>query len=631
MPPDAGNLRSGFVEFLKTVEKEGVIEGAIYQFSDPIVLGALLNLLRKQKIKLHLVTERDYFRDPNIYTTYNEVLLSKLKDEDVTIEYFLKYFDQALFHPTLTRAILERKGHVFRTKEGQNTKLFEVFQGARKIVVEKMDAEEWNSVRKELVNEVHHLEYIHAFYLLQKYGAKVVPDSNPGVLSHNKYFIVDKKRVWVGSYNLTTRCALRNPNQAVWIESPVAAEVFRKDFLQMFEENKFQKSKKRVSEDFPRIVELEGGDKIEIYFSPVDDVEWRIAELLSKAQNSIFFSAFSFSKVDLANLMINKFRGKNTMPAFIRKTVDNGDRKKHEFLIEEGNPVSVKGVYNNLALVDSTFDLLVESKIPVKISSFEGENHNKLIVIDGGSEEGVVITGSYNFSDSSIDNDESTVIIHSAPIAKEYQAYLDQVYLYSRPSYTADRAVYPPDGFLKRETIAMTELMYNPSSTLTNSQDVGEFVELYNYGDKAVDLKGFKICTLSEEEKELKKLVCDELVGFLQNTILWPQTFAMIIDRNLATLQGDYFNKITKGSLVLTTYPESVSLGNGLKENVNVYLFERDAYTLLDLYLGPKKTDPGQSIERKSKPKWQEEVSFEPQEWRLNPDETHSAGQASWN
>ena len=638
MPPEEGNLRAGLLEFFQTVTEKGMIEGHIYQFSDPAVVDVLEKLLREKNIKLHLTTELEYHRQPKVYVVYSDLLKKGLNESEIAEEFFLKYFDEEFFHPGLTRAILEKKGFVFKDKQGRFTEMYEVYKRALEKVNQKMVDEDWGYQKKSQIHNADRLEYIDAFYRLKRFkNVEIYPDfdaegkDDSGNLAHSKYFIVDRKRVWVGSYNITTRCAVRNPNQALWIESSPVAELFVADFLQMFDGKKFQNRKTTVSPEFPRMIDLGNDEKVEIYFSPADDIEWRLGELIADSKKTISFSAYVFSHESLANLMINKTLAKNELPVGLRKRNDKAEREKTPVSILESNPISLTGIYNGMQLSISTFDLMRAHHIPVKLSTFDGEMHNKLVVIDGGLKEGVVFTGSYNLSDSSIDNDESVVIVHSQELSRAYQDYFNKLYSYSRPRWNDDVSHYPQGGFLKRVPLAITELMYNPKlDSIGSPQHIAEFVELYNYGEEPLDLVGCKICTLNVDEQDFNKLVCNELLPVGRPSQLAPNKFAIIIDKDLDQLRGSYFDEITKGSLVFTTHEESANIGNGLTENAKVYLFHRDGYTLLDQFLIPQTGTPGQSLERVKKPTWNDELKFDQEEWKLNTQQSHSAGKEAW-
>ena len=58
-------------------------------------------------------------------------------------------------------------------------------------------------------------------------------------LMHNKFVIVDGKYIWTGSTNITDSCMTFNANNSVVIYSQYLAQIYEKEFSQMFEDNKF--------------------------------------------------------------------------------------------------------------------------------------------------------------------------------------------------------------------------------------------------------------------------------------------------------------------------------------------------------------------------------------------------------
>ena len=89
-----------------------------------------------------------------------------------------------------------------------------------------------------------------------------------------------------------------------------------------------------------------------------------------------------------------------------------------------GSPaVEVQGVFDK-EQGQASYSRLADftsAGVPVKLDTFSGLLHNKLIIIDRGGPDPRVITGSYNLTASAEeDNDENIVIIHSGALADEY-------------------------------------------------------------------------------------------------------------------------------------------------------------------------------------------------------------------
>ena len=63
---------------------------------------------------------------------------------------------------------------------------------------------------------------------------------------HNKFFIFDNQKVWTGSANITgTDLTGFNANYAILINSNEVANIYLKEFEQMYE-NKFHKEKSKI-------------------------------------------------------------------------------------------------------------------------------------------------------------------------------------------------------------------------------------------------------------------------------------------------------------------------------------------------------------------------------------------------
>ena len=127
-------------------------------------------------------------------------------------------------------------------------------------------------------------------------------------------------------------------------------------------------------------------------------------------------------------------------------------------------------------------------------------------------------------------------------------------------------------------TLAITEVMANPLD-----EDTGEFVELYNYGDKAVDVSGFR---LSDGDAE------DNVWGFGGGpAIVPPGAYAVILDAEYA---GEY--DIPAGAVLLTT--DNTTIGNGLSTNDTVVLRSESAAVIVDSFMFPFNPGNGISAEK---------------------------------
>ena len=129
--------------------------------------------------------------------------------------------------------------------------------------------------------------------------------------------------------------------------------------------------------------------------------------------------------------------------------------------------------------------------------------------------------------------------------------------------------------------IAITEVMANALD-----EDKGEFVELYNYGNTAVDLKTF---VLSDGD------VIDTIFGFwdMDDTVLYPGEYAVILDYEYDYIADDY-DLYNTSALWLVT--DDTTVGNGLSTTDDIYLYEENGLTMVSSYTHP--VDPGNGVSR---------------------------------
>ena len=121
--------------------------------------------------------------------------------------------------------------------------------------------------------------------------------------------------------------------------------------------------------------------------------------LIQNAQESVFFMAFSFTSDDIAAAMRE----------------------------QAGAGVTVKGIFDESQYffnIGTEFDNLRDSGLGVHLDGNPRNMHHKIIIID----EKIVITGSYNFSQSAEErNDENVLIIHNAEVAETYLNEFERV------------------------------------------------------------------------------------------------------------------------------------------------------------------------------------------------------------
>ena len=205
-------------------------------------------------------------------------------------------------------------------------------------------------------------------------------------LMHNKFVVVDGKRVWTGSMNFTPNGAYKNNNNGVIINSEKIAANYIAEFEEMYDG--FFGSASPENTPYPTV--YIDGIEVENYFGPEDGVEQEILSELRTAKQEIVFMAFAFTSVPIAELMAAR--------------------------IDEG--IEVRGVFEKRGRSRYTrYDFLKKAGAQVQWDSNRYSMHHKVIVID----REVVVIGSYNFSKSAnTRNDENCLIIHSSQLAQAF-------------------------------------------------------------------------------------------------------------------------------------------------------------------------------------------------------------------
>jgi phosphatidylserine/phosphatidylglycerophosphate/cardiolipin synthase-like enzyme len=237
--------------------------------------------------------------------------------------------------------------------------------------------------------------------LLLASGIQIVVDERRDLM-HNKFVVVDHYEVWTGSMNLTVTDAYGNRNNLVAIRSTDLAQNFLAEFEEMFLTNAFGPSSTANTLDPELMID---GHVVETFFSPEDETLTRLVELVSRAEESVYFMVFSFTSDDLS--------------AAISAASDRG--------------VLIQGVMDASQAAGnqgSEYEALIARGIDVRLDGEGGSMHHKVLIIDGQ----IVVTGSYNFSASAEEqNDENTLIIHDPNLAEQYLAEFLRVWAFSQP------------------------------------------------------------------------------------------------------------------------------------------------------------------------------------------------------
>ncbi len=236
---------------------------------------------------------------------------------------------------------------------------------------------------------------------LQDAGIPILGDRREGLM-HNKFVVIDNSEVWMGSMNYTNNGAYDDNNNLMLIHSVKVAEDYTKEFNEMFVDDKFGPDV--VAETpYPRV--MINGTPLDIYFSPDDHVANSLLDLISNAQESIYFMAYSFTSDELGQA--------------IRERAQNG--------------VTVAGVMDAdqvASNVGTEYDAFNQAGLDVHKDGNPGLMHHKVIIID----KQIVVFGSYNFTSSAeTRNDENVIVVYDTQIAEQFLAEFQRVYAQTVP------------------------------------------------------------------------------------------------------------------------------------------------------------------------------------------------------
>lgn len=238
----------------------------------------------------------------------------------------------------------------------------------------------------------------------------VVYGNNIAIM-HNKFLVIDAdipEKAWVmsGSMNWSLSNVFNDYNNLLFIQDQSLARTYEIEFEEMWGSDgalpaplnqRFGNQKK---DNTPHRFII-GGIPVENYFSPSDKVTDKIVATVQTADASAEFAMFSFTKNEIADALVEKFN----------------------------NGISVRGLMENINDSGSEYYYLKDLGIDLGEHYQTYQLHHKYLVIDAllPNSDPTVLTGSHNWSQTAEDqNDENTLVIHDAEIARLFKAEFEK-------------------------------------------------------------------------------------------------------------------------------------------------------------------------------------------------------------
>ncbi len=281
--------------------------------------------------------------------------------------------------------------------------------------------------------------------------------ANAENLMHNKFMVIDAENtdkcvVMTGSMNLTDNNILTDANNLIFIQDQSLARVYTKEFEEMWGSSDanpgiFAAASGASKEaNTPTLFNI-GGTEVELYFSPTDNTTSKIINALNSAEDNVQFALLSFTRNDLGSTIANLHNG----------------------------GVDVRGIIENINDTGGEFDYLANT-VGVNVVDDEptGELHHKYAIIDEGSTDPRVVTGSHNWSSGAENfNDENTLIIHSQAIANIYIQEFEQRWCEANGNTNCaedngGEEFVPEDVSIEEELRAELNIFPNPATNVLN-------------------------------------------------------------------------------------------------------------------------------------------------------------------
>ncbi len=330
------------------------------------------------------------------------------------------------------------------------------------------------------------------YYRLRRAGLSIVAGNTVGI-QHNKFIIVDGKKVFTGTGNFTESGIYHNNNAFLWIEDEGLAAVYTRELDNM---NSGLFGNRKPATTHPREFSI-NGYRVRVFFSPANGEEavQSIANLVLQAEKSVHYMIFAFTQDELASAIIHAATRKH-IPVygihdanFIRGASAEAPRIYSSAFLENGTRrdsgphIRVDGNENYATPGDD---------------SHGGKMHCKILITDAGTHLAKVAIGSFNWSDAAVqDNDENLLILEDPAIANYIYTQFQNEWAIAKDLSTL--GISPSGNSGENSGVVISEIGWagilqdgeNGEPGERNSTDI--YVELFHSGNDPVDLSHWSL------------------------------------------------------------------------------------------------------------------------------------------
>lgn len=300
-------------------------------------------------------------------------------------------------------------------------------------------------------------------------------------IQHDKFAVVDDKCVFMGTGNISDTDMVRNNNNWYVICNETLVKLYKDEFLQMHN-GLFAAQKRQRSATTTVII---NNNPLEIYFSPYLGAEAmdRIITLVESAKTSIHYMIFADTHDELDAAMVKMARQRGIPVYGIHDST-------FVIGISEEAPKLYSAGFNNDGSMSATGPFVRwdgnENTSVKNNPAHGGKMHCKTVLVDAGTPNARMATGSFNWSDNAINNnDENVIIVNQARV-------VNTIYEQWKGAWgiANDMAlkVVQHGTVASAGDIVITEVGWAGSSDGSTINKTDDFVEILNNSANPIDM-----------------------------------------------------------------------------------------------------------------------------------------------
>lgn len=319
---------------------------------------------------------------------------------------------------------------------------------------------------------------------------------NANGIQHNKFAVVDDKYVFMGTGNISETDMVRNNNNWYIIQNDALVKLFKEEFLQMH--NGLFASQKRQRSASTTIIL--NNSPLELYFSPYqgDEAMDRIIALVESATTSIHYMIFAHTHDELNAAMIKMARQRGIPVYGIHdSTFVSG--------VSEEAPKIYSAGFNNDGSLHATGPFIRwdgnENTSIKNNPAHGGKMHCKTVLVDAGTPNARMATGSFNWSNNAINNnDENVVIVNQARVVNTiYEQWKGAWGIANDMALRVVRRGHVASS----GDVVISEIGWAGSSDGSSVDRGDDFIEIFNNSAAPIDLSHWAIQWGTNDKRNL--------------------------------------------------------------------------------------------------------------------------------